>query len=87
MPVIRTLRDRLVCWRLRPALQAYLDGEVDDDLEERLAVHVRACRRCAGDAAAFGMVKRSLAERRREPDPEAARRLQRFIDGLSDQRE
>ena len=81
--VIGRVRDRVECMRVRPLLQSFLDGELDDAQRQRVGSHLEACRRCGLAAATY----ESLAQRLRglgEPvDPDAVGRLERFIGELA----
>ncbi|MGH9245183.1 MAG: zf-HC2 domain-containing protein [Acidimicrobiales bacterium] len=70
--------------RMKRAVSAYVDGELDDAAAAAVAVHLRECWDCSGDADLTRMVKRSLGNLGdRLPDTLAAIRLQRFAARLT----
>ncbi len=65
--------------RLKRALSAHLDGELDAAASAVVAAHLRECWECSGDAELLRMVKRSLRNlRERQADRLATVRLYRF---------
>ncbi len=78
------IRDLIECMRVRRLLQAYLDGELDDEHGAMLvAGHLQACRRCGMAADSIQTLKHRLARVRRAPDPAQMRRIERVIDELT----
>jgi anti-sigma factor RsiW len=69
--------------RMRRAVTAYLDGELDATDAHAVAAHLRECWACSGDAEVTRMIKRSLRNRRCD-DFLAVVRLRRFAARLSD---
>jgi anti-sigma factor RsiW len=48
--------------RMRRAVSAYLDGELDGAAAEAVSAHLRECWACSGDAELMRMVKKSLRD-------------------------
>jgi anti-sigma factor RsiW len=67
----------LSCREVGRALQAYLDGELDDGAD-LVAAHLEECRRCGLEESIYSDIKASLARRPAEVDPAAIARLRRF---------
>ncbi|MEQ8716087.1 MAG: zf-HC2 domain-containing protein [Acidimicrobiales bacterium] len=67
----------LSCREVGRALQAYLDGELDDD-SDLVAAHLEDCLRCGLEESVYTEIKASLARGPAETDPEAIARLRRF---------
>jgi anti-sigma factor RsiW len=68
--------------RIRQAVSAYVDGELDPVTATAVSAHLRRCWACSGEAELIRMIKRSLhsfASRRR--DELAVMRLQRRLRG------
>lgn len=76
------LRDVAECMRVRPLLQAYLDGALAEEDARRVSRHLDACRRCGLAAETFRDIKAAVSRLRDEPDHDAVQRLRRFADGL-----
>jgi anti-sigma factor RsiW len=69
--------------RLRPLLDAYLDGELSRSDRARVAAHLAACFACSGSVETLRLIKQSLRSRpRRTPADLAEARLRRFGDAL-----
>lgn len=67
--------------RVALVLQAYLDGETDEVTTRRVAAHLEDCRRCGLEAETYQKIKSALSGRT-EPEPDTARRLRSFAEGL-----
>ncbi len=72
------------CREASRALQAYLDGQVDDVTARRVARHLQTCRRCGLDAATYLAIRAALVRRGHDVDPDAVARLRRFAQSLPD---
>lgn len=83
--ILKRARDRIECMRVRPLLQAFLDGELDDAQRQRVAAHVEACRRCGLEASTYMSLKRRLSGFDEPLDPDAVARLTEFVDHLADE--
>jgi anti-sigma factor RsiW len=81
--LLQTVRDRMECMRVNPLLQAYLDGELDEDGAQRVSRHLDACRRCGLAAETFRDIKTAVSRLGDEPDREAVQRLRRFAAELA----
>lgn len=73
----------LNCREVARALQAYLDGELDDG-SELVAAHLEDCRRCGLEESVYTDIKASLARGHADVDPDAIARLRRFGRDLAD---
>lgn len=82
--LLQTVRDRMECMRVNPLLQAYLDGELDEEGARRVSRHLDACRRCGLDARTFRDIKGAVSRVGDEPPTDAVQRLRRFAEGLQD---
>ncbi|GGZ97518.1 anti-sigma factor family protein [Streptomyces echinoruber] len=69
------------CARSSRALQAYLDGEVDEATARRVTSHLNGCRDCGLEADLYREIKSALA-RQQQPDPRAVERLYTFAESL-----
>jgi anti-sigma factor RsiW len=83
--ILQRARDRIECMRVRPLLQSFLDGELDDAQRRRVATHLEACRRCGLAAATYESLKRRLSGFGEPADPDAVARLTEFVDRLADE--
>ncbi len=69
--------------RLRRAVSAFVDGELDGKTAAAVAAHLRLCWGCSGDTELARMMKCSLRRcADREPELLAAVRLRRFAASL-----
>lgn len=81
----KTVSDPATCAEVMRHLQAYIDGELPDEIAaRRIATHLESCRRCGLEAETYNRLKRSL-ERLRPIDEKAIRRLEEFARRLGDQ--
>jgi anti-sigma factor RsiW len=80
--MIAQVRDMVECRRVKPLLQAYLDGEIDERDAVRVSTHLDACRRCGLAAETFRQIKASLSRLGDEPNRDSVQRLERFVDEL-----
>ena len=72
------------CLRTMRALQAYLDGALEDVPARRVAEHLEVCRRCRLEADVYGAIKASLARRRHHDlDARTVEDLRRFGERLA----
>lgn len=74
----RAARDVATCREVGRVLQSYLDGHVDELTARRVARHLELCRRCGMEAQTYSEIKRSLARRGGDVDPEVVERLRSF---------
>lgn len=84
LDLLSRVRDRIECMRVRPLLQSFLDGELDDTQRQRVATHLLACRRCGLAASTYESLKRRLQEFDQPADADAVARLIDFVDRLAD---
>jgi hypothetical protein len=82
--ILPGVRDRIECMRVKPLLQAFLDGELDEAQRSLVARHLEACRRCGLAASTYRSLKQRLAGLGAPADPDAVARLEAFVDGLGD---
>jgi anti-sigma factor RsiW len=80
--IVQGVRDRIECMRVKPLLQPWLDGELDDAQRRRVAEHVEACRRCGLAASTYRSLKARLRGLEQPADRDAVARLEAFIDRL-----
>ena len=83
--ILQRARDRIECMRVRPLLQSFLDGELDDARRRRVAAHLEACRRCGLEASTYESLQRRLSRFGQPADPDAVARLTEFVDHLADE--
>jgi anti-sigma factor RsiW len=83
--ILQRVRDRIECMRVRPLLQAFLDGELDDARRQRVARHLEACRRCGLEASTYTSLIRRLNGFGESADADAVARLTEFVDHLADE--
>jgi hypothetical protein len=69
--------------RMRRAVAAHVDGELDASGGGAVATHLRECWSCSGDAELLMLIKRSL-RKRRDRDALAVLRLRRFVARVTD---
>jgi anti-sigma factor RsiW len=70
-------RRRLSCRRVARLLHSHLDGELDEERSQRIAAHLRDCRRCGLEAETYEAIRASI--RHRLPiEHERVARLQDF---------
>lgn len=85
---VNRITDLIQCMRVRPLLQSYLDGELDDEQGAAMvARHLEACRRCGLAADSITKLKRQVARFRREPTQEDIERVARVIEELTEDAE
>lgn len=72
------------CMRVARALQAYLDGEIDQATARRVGAHLEVCRRCGMSADTYRAIKASLA-RQGGWDELTRRRLEDFARRLPEE--
>ncbi len=70
------------CARVAKVLQAYLDGEADEDTAAAVSAHLETCRHCGLEAQAFASLKDSL-KRSTAPDRATRIRLQEFAERVA----
>ena len=83
MPWRRRTADQrpLNCKQVARALQAYLNGDLDEFDAWRVTAHLEDCRRCGLEVATIREIKRALAGRY-EPSPASVARLRAFCADL-----
>jgi anti-sigma factor RsiW len=76
------------CREVGKLMQTYLDGELDGDDADKVAVHLEHCLRCGMEADAYSRIKEALAHvsangQAHPEDQLAIERLRRFADTLT----
>ena len=66
------------CAEVMEVLQTYLDGEIDAEQARKVAAHLRMCTACDQESLVYEGIKASLANRRRDIDPEVLAALEAF---------
>lgn len=80
--IVQAMRDRIECMRVRPLLQPFLDGELDEARQARLVAHLEACRRCGLAATTYRALTERLQGFAKPADPDTVARLSDFVDQL-----
>lgn len=80
--VVRHVRDRIECLRVRPLLQPFLDGQLDDARQTRFEAHLAACRRCGLAVETYRSLITRLQDSEQPVNPEAVDRLREFVERL-----
>jgi len=81
--MVRSTDDMASCIEVLHNLDAYLDGEINDQrTARRIAAHLDVCRRCGMKAETIAELKSSLRRLAPTVDPNALDRLRRFARGL-----
>ena len=70
------------CREIRVEIQTFVDGELDRDRAQAVAVHLDRCPVCSQEATSFTALKRRL-RRQRSVDLDAVARLRAFAALLS----
>ncbi len=78
MRLLDRLRGRPSCEEIMEVLQSYLDGEIDAETAKKVAGHLESCTQCDRESQVYQTIKSSLANRRREVDPEVLAALRQF---------
>jgi anti-sigma factor RsiW len=74
----------LAHWRMRRAVEAYLDGELPPQARAEVANHLSICWTCSTLAETLRLLKRALRQRSHRSTPSVAeRRLQRLAEDLA----
>jgi anti-sigma factor RsiW len=81
--ILQGMRDRIECMRVKPLLQPFLDGALDEAERELVARHLEACRRCGLAASTYRALKERLHGLGATADPETVARLEEFVDELA----
>lgn len=82
MRVLKRFRRGLSCEHVMEVLQAYLDGEVDDQTARKVSHHLTDCADCDNESTVYHSIKVSLAARRLPVDPTVMEALRRFGNDL-----
>jgi anti-sigma factor RsiW len=72
------------CREVKRVINAWIDGEVEEDFAEKIADHLEDCRRCGLAVDIYGRIKESLKSHPPEIDDEAIARLREFGRSLAD---
>lgn len=81
--MVKSTDDVASCMEVMRKLDAYLDGQIPDELTaRRIAAHLDVCRRCGLEAQTLADLKASLRRLAPRVDPSTLDRLRRFARGL-----
>jgi anti-sigma factor RsiW len=69
------------CHEVGKVIQAYLDGELENDTD-KVAAHIEACKICGLEAETYSKIKQALRAPESEIDAETVTRLREFGEGL-----
>ena len=69
------------CREVGKVLQAYLDGELENDTD-KVAAHIEVCKRCGLESETYTKIKRALGNPEEDLDSETLARLREFGEGL-----
>ena len=72
------------CREVKRVINAWVDGEVEEDFAQKIADHLEDCRRCGLAVDIYTRIKESLQSRPPEIDDEAVARLREFGRSLAD---
>jgi anti-sigma factor (TIGR02949 family) len=81
----RRRTDEASCREVSRALQAYLDGHLDELTARRLARHLEACLRCGLEAEVYTRIKDALSRMDREVPSLPVARLRDFAQRLAEE--
>ena len=71
------------CIEVLEILSDYLDGDVSQEVKERIEAHLRGCDQCERFGGQMSSIVKSLREQLREPEPLEAGVAKRLRDRLS----
>ncbi len=77
--------DDATCREVSRALQAYLDGHVDEVTARRVARHLEACRRCGLEAEVYSRIKEAVSRMDRDLPSLPVARLHDFARRLAEE--
>ena len=72
------------CREVRRVIHGYIDGELEEGFEEKIAEHLEDCRRCGLAADVYTRIKESLQAHPPTVDNDAIERLREFGSNLGD---
>lgn len=75
--------DTRSCTEVLRALQAYVDGEIDEPTARGVARHLEGCPPCGNEAKVYERLKTSLSRQEVAVDPDVVARLTRFGDRIA----
>jgi anti-sigma factor (TIGR02949 family) len=81
----RRYPDEASCREVSRALQAYLDGHVDEVTARRVARHLEACRRCGLEAEVYTRIKEAVSRLDRDVSSLPVARLRDFARRLAEE--
>ena len=81
----RRRTDEASCREVSRALQAYLDGHLDEVTARRVARHLEACRRCGLEAEVYTRIKEAVSRMDREVPSLPVARLRDFAQRLAEE--
>ncbi len=71
------------CHQVLEVMQAYIDGEVDEQVALNVVEHLEMCSQCAHEVDLFKRIQASVRERADEIDPRIIERLTAYAQELS----
>lgn len=77
----RRNKPEVSCREVGRVLQAYLDNELENDVD-KVAAHIEACKRCGLEAETYTKIKNALGDPDTELDSATITRLREFGEGL-----
>lgn len=77
--------DEAGCREVSRALQAYLDGHIDEVTARRVARHLEACRRCGLEAEVYTRIKEAVSRMDRDLSSLPVTRLRDFAQRLAEE--
>ena len=83
--MFRRRGDEASCREVSRALQAYLDGHVDEVTARRVARHLEACRRCGLEAEVYTGIREALSRMERDVASLPVARLREFARRLAEE--
>ncbi|MFN2503452.1 MAG: anti-sigma factor [Acidimicrobiales bacterium] len=81
----RRRADEASCREVSRALQAYLDGHIDEVTARRVARHLEACRRCGLEADVYTRIKEAVSRMDRDLSSLPVARLRDFAQRLAEE--
>lgn len=81
----RRRADEASCREVSRALQAYLDGHIDEVTARRVARHLEACRRCGLEAEVYTRIKEAVSRMDRDLSSLPVARLRDFAQRLAEE--
>ncbi|MEO0495282.1 MAG: zf-HC2 domain-containing protein [Actinomycetota bacterium] len=82
--LLRRASPEVNCREVGRVLQSYIDGDVESDFAEKIAIHLEQCKHCGLEYETYIRIKDSLADRQNDQiDADAIARLREFGNSLA----